>query len=620
MLRKQLDKFNSLFKIDIDVMPSEKRIDKLPTTLIPFIWFFVRQVKGTVFTILIFEVICGLAISGMFRYVGYLVERSDYTAAMLVCGIALLLARLMSTLVLEGLYQLKFTPYLANMIRRQLFNYTIQQSLSFFHNDFAGRISTKIMQTAHALRNAIKSIVGSVWFASIFTIANIFFMAQQNLLLATPMMVWLVFYILTLWYFEPKIKILATNMSEDGSKLNGQIVDSITNALPAKYFAREEYEDKGIANLLNIFSTSYRKMTGTIFRMQATIGVLNAAMVIATAWVGLSLLEQDKTSGLAMLAMALPMAFQATFQSNWIMFEISGIFENLGIVQEGIETLSKEHSIKDREDAHEYKVNKKKADVVFDNITFHYGQKGKKVMENFSLTIPAGQKLGVVGRSGAGKTTLTSLLVRAHDVEEGKIMIGGHSITDMTQQSLRKNITVVTQDSYLFHRSVLENIRYGKPNATMKEVIEAAKKASAHDFIEHLEDNRGRRGYDAHVGERGVKLSGGQKQRISIARAILKNSSILILDEATSALDSESESAIQKGLEATMEGKTVIAIAHRLSTLRQMNRIIVMDQGKIIEDGTHRELVRKGGHYSKLWGMQSGGFLPDDEETILSDE
>jgi len=343
------------------------------------------------------------------------------------------------------------------------------------------------------------------------------------------------------------------------------------------------------------------------------INVLNTILLISTAFVGFWLIETQGQAGIAAMAMALPMVLQATFQSNWIMFEVSGIFENLGQVQEGIDVLSKPHSVVTKKGAQDLIVDGKPASIDYRSVSFDYDRvdEGQKaILEKFNLSIPAGQKVGLVGRSGAGKSTITNLIMRAYDVKAGEIAINDQNIADVTQYSLRTNITVVTQESYLFHRSIFDNIQYGKPDATMDDVIEAAKRASAHEFILGLEDSEGRKGYEAHVGERGVKLSGGQKQRIGIARAILKDAPILILDEATSALDSESEHAIQTALESIMDNKTVIAIAHRLSTLRQMDRIIVMDQGQIIEDGTHDELVAiKGGHYAKLWAMQSGGFL-----------
>ncbi len=607
-----LNKANRKLYLEVDHMP-EGGINELPTTLRGFMWFFMRQIKGLLALILVLEIMVACSSSLVFWYVGQLVKEQQYTQALLLGGLILLLMRQFLIGAIHMIYDLVYNPYFGNMIRRQLFWFTANQSLGYFQNDFAGRIANKIIQIP-SLRDAVKSMIGSVWFASIFTISNIYFMAQVDLLLAVPLLIWLLCYAGTLAFFVPKVKARATIMSEDMSMMTGQIVDSLTNILPAKYFARLDYEDDRIVKQLKKHSGSFRATTGTFWKMSLVIDCLNSALIVSTAFVGLHLVETNGHIGVAAMAMALPMALQATFQSGWIMFEVSGIFENLGRVQDTIDTLAKPHKVTDKEGAKDLDVKSSgAADIIFKDVSFNYGQdagEDRPVLENFSLEIPAGQKVGLVGRSGAGKTTITGLLVRAHDIAGGEILIGGQNIAAVTQDSLRKSITMVTQDSYLFHRSVRDNILYGHPDATQEEVELAARRAHAHEFIPSLEDNRGRKAYDAFVGERGVKLSGGQRQRVAIARAVLKKAPILILDEATSALDSESEHAIQSALESIMVGKTVIAIAHRLSTLRQMDRILVMEHGKIIEDGTHEQLTRMpGGHYAKLWQMQSGGFL-----------
>lgn len=611
IFKNTIESIDRLFHIEIDQIPGG-RIDELPTKLLPFIWFFMRQIKGLLLSMATVEIIFAALVSLMFWYIGELVKQEEYAIAMVWAGLSLLAARFVVGLIANVLYRLMFFPYIGNMIRRQLYWYTARQSLSFFQNDFAGRIANKLLQSAPAMRDAVRSAVGSVWYAAVFTLINLYFLFRADLYIGLPLLGWMVFYIAIMVYFLPRIRNRSTLHSEDMSTLTGQVVDSLTNFLPAKYFARTDYEDNRVLGLLRNHSRSFRSLTAEISKLIITLDVLNMFLLITTAAAGFYLVETQGQNGLAIMAMALPMALQAVFQSNWIMFEVTSIFENLGAVEEGIETLSKTHSIKDREDAKDVNIAKEDARIEFKHVHFHYGQDVKSVMSDFSLDIPAGQKVGLVGHSGAGKSTVTSLLVRAYDIEDGEIRIGGHNIADLTQDCLRRQITVVTQDSYLFHRSVLDNIRYGNPAAPMEDVIRAATQANAHEFIKDLEDSKGRTGYDAHVGERGVKLSGGQRQRVGIARAILKDAPILILDEATSALDSESEHAIQNALEDIMEGKTVIAIAHRLSTLRQMDRIIVMEEGAIIEDGTHDSLIkRKGGTYARLWRMQSGGFLAD---------
>ncbi len=608
-LKKFLKTCDKHFHIEIDRLPPEG-LESLPTQLWDFIWFFLKQIKGLLILILTMEFIVAAGISLMFWYVGELVKNAEYTTAMIWGGLALLILRQGGGAFLHMLYDLVYDPYFGNLVRRQLYWYTARQSLSFFQNDFAGRIANKLIQAA-SLRDAVKSTIGSIWFASIFTATNLWLMSSVDIRLALPLGIWLICYALTLFYFVPKVKNCAKIDAEARSVLTGQIVDGLTNFLPTKYFAQTDHEDARVIRLLRNHSGTFRATSGTVLRMSFVIDFLNTLLLISTAMICFWMVETQGQLGVAAMAMALPMVLQATFQSGWIMFEVSSVFENLGTVQDIIDTLSKPYEVKDAQDAKELKLGKNQADIRFKSMSFHYGQNnGNGLMSDFNLYIPAGQKVGLVGRSGAGKSTITSLLVRAYDVEDGEIMIGGQNIANVTQDSLRRQITVVTQDSYLFHRSVMDNILYGDLDADMDAVINAAKQAYAYDFIQELEDNKGRKAFDAHVGERGVKFSGGQKQRVGIARAILKDSPILILDEATSALDSESEHAIQNALESIMEDKTVIAIAHRLSTLRQMDRILVMDDGQIIEDGAHNELIKLGnGHYAKLWQMQSGGFL-----------
>lgn len=605
-----LREIKAWLRLDIERLPPEETV-VLPTNLLAFAWYFMRQAKGVLITMMTLELLLALALSAAFWYVGLLVAEGNYTTPLLLGGAAILIGRYFTRLALFWMNEIVFMPHFGNLVRRQVFWYVSRHSLAYFQNDFAGRIGQKLLQSAPSLRDALRSSIGAVWFVAIFTISNLWILSDINFWLALPMYIWVVGYIFMLWFFVPKVKRLATLHSEDMSQLTGQTVDIFTNFLLCKFFARIKHEDGRVVGLLHRHSASFKKTNKVIALLGACMETWNILLLTTTAWVGYLLLANNGIE-IAALAIALPMALQATFQAGWIMNEVSSIFENLGTVQEGIDTLAKPHTVTDEAGAKELVVTPATADIAYSGVHFHYGQEdGVRVMEDFTLHIPAGQKVGIVGRSGAGKSTLTTLLVRAFDVEAGDIRIAGQNIAEITQDSLRRAITTVTQESYMFHRSVFDNIAYGKPDATEAEVEAAAKAASAHDFIQLLSDAKGRTGYAAHVGERGVKLSGGQKQRIAIARAILKDAPILVLDEATSALDSESEVAIQHALEEVMTDKTVIAIAHRLSTLQQMDRIIVMDQGRIVEDGTHSTLIAQNGTYADLWAHQTGGYLQE---------
>ncbi|MAY69071.1 MAG: multidrug ABC transporter ATP-binding protein [Porticoccaceae bacterium] len=490
-------------------------------------------------------------------------------------------------------------------VRWMAHRYLLNQSYGFFQNEFSGRIATKVMQTALAVRDTVMKLLDVMLFVAIYMVTALILVASADPRLCIPLIIWLFFYIIVQRYFVPKMKKIAMVQADARSLMTGRIVDSYTNIITLKLFSHSNRESAYIRDGMSEFLNTVHPQMRLVTKLNICLWALNMSLVFSTAALGIYLwLNGSITPGAIAIVMSL--AIRLTSMSHWILWEISGLFENIGTVQDGINTLSVPSKVNDKPNAIALNVNR--GDIIFDSVNFSYNT-NEAVFENLNLQIPAGEKVGIVGRSGAGKSSLVSLLLRFYDIQGGAITIDGHNIEGVRQESLRSNIAMVTQDTSLLHRSVRENIMFGRPEATEEEMVVAAQKAQAHDFILSLRDNVGRRGYDAHVGERGVTLSGGQRQRIAIARVLLKDAPILVLDEATSALDSEVEAAIQLSLYQLMEGKTVIAIAHRLSTIAAMDRLIVFDEGKIIEQGTHQELLRKNGIYTKLWGHQSGGFL-----------
>lgn len=602
-------KFYKVFRVNINHLPNEGDF-VLPQKFWPFVYFFLKQANGLLLLISILAAAEAISISFTYWFIGQIVSDRLLDIQFLILGIFILAVRPIAENCLRFCENALYIPYFGNMIRRQCFYYTSQQSLSYFQNDFSGRIANKILQCSSALRDATLSIVLALVFVCTLLLANIVLILNFDVLLAIPLIIWAVAYICILYHFLPKIKERTTVAAEAMSTLTGQIVDSFSNILVAKYFARIQHEDKRAVGFLEDYGQKMSYALTKSTQQSIALSIINFLLLVSTVSIGYFMVSNDFRSGIAALAMTLPMVLQTTFWSGWIMGEMSKIFENIGTVKEGVEILTRPHEISDKRDAANLKTPEGKADITFKNVSFHYCGDDAPVLNSFNLDIKAGQKVGLVGSSGAGKSTIINLLVRAHDIKQGEICIAGQNIFNITQDSLRENIAIVTQDSYLFHRSVLDNICYGKLDASTDDIIAAAKHANAHDFIQNLQDNEGRKAYDAYVGERGVKLSGGQKQRIGIARAMLKEAPILILDEATSALDSESEQAIQEGLKNVMQNKTVIAIAHRLSTLRQMDRIIVLENGRIVEDGTHDQLLQQtDSHYKTIWNLQSEDFI-----------
>jgi ATP-binding cassette subfamily B multidrug efflux pump len=491
------------------------------------------------------------------------------------------------------------------LVRWQAHWHVVRQSWAFFQNDFAGRISNRVMQTAPSVRSTLTATITTVWYIIVYGVSAIALTASAERWLAVPILLWFSGYAALLYFLVPRIRERSKVSSIARSELTGRIVDSYTNILTVKLFARAHEEDQYVRDAVDrhvdLFTASQRLLT--VFG--ATLDVLNALLIAGSGALALLLWRFGKIE-VGAIAMVLPLTLQLTNMSRQIAMRITEIFEDVGVVQEGMLTIARPLQLPDP--AHARLLTVKAGRIEFKNVKFGYGREAG-VLENFNLTIAAGEKVGLVGRSGAGKSTVVNLLLRFFHLEGGSIVIDGEDISDLTQESLRMQISVVTQDTSLLHRSIRANIRYGRPDATDQEIERAAKLAHAHEFIPDLEDWHGRRGYDAHVGERGIKLSGGQRQRIAIARVILKDAPILVFDEATSALDSEVESAIQSSLGTLMEGKTAIAIAHRLSTIAQMDRLVVLDHGRIIEQGSHRELIAQNGHYAALWRRQAGGFI-----------
>ena len=493
----------------------------------------------------------------------------------------------------------------ANRIRWQNHWHVVRQSWAFFQNDFAGRIANRVMQTGPAIRESLVSLLTAVWFILIYGTSSIILLASADRWLAVPVLVWFAAYVVMLRYFVPRMRDRSKTVSEARSLLTGRIVDTYTNIVTVKLFARAKEEDAYVREAVDHHTGRYLDSLRLNTWFALTLITLNALLITATGGFAIVLWRYGHVE-VGVLAMALPMTTQIISASHWVAWQVNTIFENVGVVQEGMMTIARPHTLTDKTDA--MPLNVTRGAVRFERVRFGYGR-ASGVIDDLTLDVRPGEKIGLVGRSGAGKSTLVNLLLRFFDLEAGRILIDGQDIAGVTQESLRAQISVVTQDTSLLHRTIRDNIRYGKPGASEADIVAASRLAHAHEFILELEDQLGRHGYDAQVGERGVKLSGGQRQRVAIARVILKNAPILVLDEATSALDSEVEAAIQASLGTLMAGKTVIAIAHRLSTIAQMDRLVVLDRGRIVEQGSHAALLRANGHYAALWRRQSGGFI-----------
>jgi ATP-binding cassette subfamily B multidrug efflux pump len=530
-------------------------------------------------------------------------------------GSLLLLAAILgaSPLLVAVQAMLKYQALSPNFPMRLRWNFhrlMLGQSMSFYQDEFAGRVAAKVMQTALAVRDTWLSVTDIMVFIVIYFVTMISVVGSFDAWMLAPFVGWLALYGLALMFFVPRLGKMGAAQADARSLMTGRVTDAYTNIATVKLFSHANREaGYARAAMQEFMQTAYGQMR-LISGFEIVNHVLSMLLISATAGMALWLWTRGQI-GVGAVAAATAMALRLNGIAHWIMWELASLFENIGTVQDGIRTLSRRHTVVDRPDAAPLKVTR--GEVRFEHVQFAYGGE-RKVIEDFSLVIRPGEKIGLVGRSGAGKSTIVNLLLRFYDVEGGRVLIDGQDIATVRQNSLRAQVGMVTQDTSLLHRSVRDNIVYGRPDAGEDEMLAAARRAEAHDFILGLSDAKGRHGYDAHVGERGVKLSGGQRQRVAIARVMLKDAPILLLDEATSALDSEVEAAIQQSLYQLMEGKTVVAIAHRLSTIAAMDRLIVMDRGRIVEEGDHATLLARNGLYARLWSHQSGGFLGDEAE------
>src|SRR6185503_11476992 len=591
-----------------------------PPGLIAFYWHFVRQTKGWYALMFATSLAVALIDTAIPVFIGKLVSlmgAADRQGALakempLLAGMVLLIliVRPVVLLVDVAIRQNALVPGVTSLIRWQSHWHVVRQGLTFFQNDFAGRIANRVMQTANSLRESVMSSIRAVWYIAAYGLGALALMAMADWRLGLPTLLWFLGYLVFLRYFVPRMRDLAKTSSEVRSLVMARIVDSYTNILTVKLFARLADEDAYVREVIDEHQVAVGAHMRLISQFMFWLSAMNALLLTGTAAIGIWLWA-DGTVGAGVVATALPLAWQIANVAGWVSWEVAGIFENVGVVQEGMQAIAVARSGVDRPDARPLEVSR--GEIRFQDVSFSYGRgDAGRVLTHLDFTIRPGERVGLVGRSGAGKSTLVNLLLRFYEMEQGSIRIDGQDIGGTTQESLRAAIGMVTQDTSLLHRSIEANIRYGRPGASDEQVRSAARKAQAHEFILGLQDWKGRTGYQAHVGERGVKLSGGQRQRIAIARVVLKDAPILVLDEATSALDSEVELAIQEQLLGLMEGKTVIAIAHRLSTIARMDRLVVLDAGRIVEQGTHDELLRLEGHYERLWRHQSGGFLAHD--------
>lgn len=612
VLKKLLSRFEALVNPYPEAIPEPP-----PRRLLPFLWACTRGLRPYLLGMTLLTAVIGAFEALLFGMLGQVVDwlaelppgqlwEQRQSSLLLLAGILLTspLLVLMQTLLKHQSLAGNFPM----LLRWNFHRLMLSQSMSFFQDEFAGRVATKVMQTALAVRDTWMIVADILVFVLIYFITMTALAGGFALWLLWPFIAWLGLYITALIYFVPRLGKVARSQADARSLMTGRITDAYTNIATVKLFSHARRESSFVRSAMEDFMKTVHAQMRLVTSLEVVNHSLSMGLIASTAGVSLWLWSRGEV-GIGSVAASTAMALRLNGIAHWVMWELSALFEHIGTVQDGINTLSRQQTVRDAPGAVPLQV--KQGEVRFENLTFAYNN--TPVIEGLNLSIRAGEKIGLVGPSGAGKSTIVNLLLRYYDVNQGRIMIDDQDISKVTQESLRAQIAMVTQDTSLLHRSVRENILYGRPAASEDEMICAAQRAQAHDYIQLLSDPEGRRGYDAHVGERGVKLSGGQRQRIAIARVMLKDAPILLLDEATSALDSEVEAAIQSSLYSLMEGKTVVAIAHRLSTIAAMDRLIVLDKGRIVEQGTHAELLVKNGLYARLWAHQSGGFLVDDD-------
>ena len=589
-----------------------------PAGQVAFYRHFLGEYKGLFLALFAVGLAVAIADATIPVFVGKLVSLAaaeDRAAALtrawpMLLGMAAVIVVLRPVFILLDLLMRNSTmvPGVTSRIRWLSHWHVVRQGWRFFQDDYAGRIASHVMQTPGALRESAESAVRAVWYIAMYGTTTLVLLGSADWRLAIPTVAWFAGYVYFLRHFVPRLRARAGESASAHSALVGRIVDTYNNILTVKLFPDARQQDAWVRDAVHGHDRAQRAHMRLITGFMFCLALMNTALMGSTAAIGLALWVRGAID-VGAIAMALPLTWQITNMAGWVSWEVTGIFENLATVQEGMRTISTPHALTDSPGAPPLVV--RRGEIRFERVSFGYERDGA-LFRDFDLTIRPGERVGLIGRSGAGKSTLANLLLRLFDVQSGRILIDDQPILAVTQDSLRAAIGVVTQDTALLHRSVGENIRFGRPEADDSDIEAAAHRARAHEFIVGLRDQDGRQGYDASVGERGVKLSGGQRQRIAIARVLLKDAPILVLDEATSALDSEAEAAIQEQLIGLMEGKTVIAIAHRLSTIARMDRLVVLDDGRIAEQGTHAELLARGGLYAQLWDHQSGGFIGAD--------